>query len=66
MESTVVTIERENDSQKESQSVPKLPDVSTFKEIVKRHCTNWSVTSVEDLCTQQTQALIEELAQHFG
>jgi hypothetical protein len=46
--------------------VPKKPDVATFKEIVMRHCGYMNVANVDGLCGPQTEALIEELAQHFG
>ncbi len=49
----------------ETKVLPK-PDVSTFKEIVARHLRQWSVQTVEDLCTPQTQSLIDELATHFA
>ncbi len=41
------------------------PDVTTFKEIVARHLKNWGFQTVEELCTPQTQSLIDELATHF-
>jgi hypothetical protein len=62
---TVVTIERENNFQEEVTPPPKKPSVQTFKEIVERHCHNWGVTLVQDLCSDQTRALIDELAEHF-
>lgn len=65
MDTTLVTDERETANQEEVAAEPKLPDVTTFKEIVGRHCRNWGASSVEGLCHDQTQTLIEELAQHF-
>jgi hypothetical protein len=44
---------------------PKLPSVETFKEVVRRHCHNQGTVNVSDLCTAQTQALIDELAPLF-
>ena len=65
-ETVEVTIERETEYQEESTPVPKQPSVQEFKEIVMRHCHNWDVSNVNGLCTPQTQALIDELAQHFS
>jgi hypothetical protein len=48
------------------QRQPKKPDVPMFKEIVMRHCGYMNVANVDGLCGPQTEALIEELAQHFG
>ncbi len=63
----VVTNERETAYQEEATTpAPKMPSVQVFKEIVGRHCHNQGVLSVTDLCTQQTQALIDELAPYFG
>ena len=45
---------------------PKLPTTDQFKSIVLKHCRLWHATNVNDLCTQQTQALIDELAPLFG
>jgi hypothetical protein len=45
---------------------PKKPSVEVFKEIVMRHCGYMNVANVDGLCGPQTEALIEELAQHFG
>ncbi len=45
---------------------PKRPSVQVFTEIVMRHCNNMRVSTVEGLCTQQAEALISELAEHFG
>jgi hypothetical protein len=61
-----VTIERETEYQEESTPVSKRPSVEEFKEIVERHCHKWSVSSVDNLCTVQTQDLIDELSQHFS
>lgn len=52
--------------QPRAKRVPKKPEVSTFKEIVMRHCGYMIVANVDGLCQQQTETLIEELAQHFG
>ncbi len=61
---TTATDERETVSQ-DTTPTPKIPSVPVFKETVAKHCRTWEVTSVEGLCTVQTQALIEELAQYF-
>ena len=63
-ETGVITNEREATNQ-EATPTPKQPSVEEFKEIVARHCRTWEVTSVNGLCTAQTQDLIDELAQHF-
>jgi hypothetical protein len=59
---TIETTERET---AQESTVPKMPSVETFKEIIERHCQRWHVASVENLCTQQTQDLIDELAPYF-
>jgi hypothetical protein len=64
MNPAIDTNERETASQ-DTTAAPKMPSVETFKEIVERHCHKWGVSSVDNLCQEQTQALIEELAQHF-
>jgi len=58
----VVTNERET---AQEAPAPKMPSVQEFKEIVGRHCHNMGVSSVTQLCTAQTQALIDELAPYF-
>ena len=59
------TVTDEQETDQESTPVPKLPSVEEFKEIIARHCRTWEVTSVNGLCTAQTQDLIDELAQLF-
>ncbi len=63
---TIATVEPEADQEETLTTTPKKPDVVTFKEIVARHLRNWGVLYVEDLCTDQTRSLIDELAEHFG
>ena len=41
------------------------PTVEVLKEVIARHCRNQGVTSVENLCHQQTEGLIDELAPLF-
>ena len=41
------------------------PTVEVLKEVIGRHCHNQGVTSVENLCHQQTETLIDELATLF-
>lgn len=65
MPETIVN-EREANAVSDQPAQPRKPNVATFKEIVARHLRNWSVSSVEDLCTDQTRGLIDELAEHFG
>ena len=60
----VITNEREAEYQ-DTAPAPAMPSVEEFKEIIARHCRTWEVTSVNGLCTAQTQDLIDELAQHF-
>ncbi len=45
---------------------PKRPTVEVLQEVIVRHCNNQHVTSVGDLCHQQTETLIDELATLFG
>jgi hypothetical protein len=61
MDTNTPVLEREAEETK----VQVKPDVETFKRIVNRHLVKWSVGTVEELCTPQTQALIDELATHF-
>ena len=63
MPEDILTSEREAEVET---SPPKRPTAQQFKEIVARHLYNWGVPSVERLCTQQTETLISELAEHFG
>ena len=66
MDTNTSILEREEEETKvEETKVQPKPDVKTFKEIVARHLKNWSVQTVEDLCTPQTEALIDELAPYF-
>ena len=65
-EAPVTTVPTQPKRQPRTKREPKKPDVATFKEIVLRHCGYMNVANVDGLCQQQTEALIAELAQHFG
>ncbi|HYT42346.1 MAG TPA: hypothetical protein VEP90_08365 [Methylomirabilota bacterium] len=66
MDQNTFTLEREDEETKvEETKVQAKPDVETFKSIVAHHLRSWSVGTVEELCTPQTQALIDELAPYF-
>ncbi len=65
MPEDILTNEREEEASVAPATL-KRPTVREFKEIVARHLHNWGVSSVENLCSQQTEALILELAEHFG
>ena len=56
-----MTVETNVVEASQSQATPRKPDVATFKAVVARHCNAWSVRTVEDLCTSQAQAYIDEL-----
>jgi hypothetical protein len=65
MDGTEVIINEREAEYQDTAPAPAKPSVEEFKEIVERHCHKWGVSSVDNLCQEQTQALIEELAQHF-